>query len=145
MKFKIESRPNPLRQLDNIRQLKASLKPIRADEEGKFLDVLLEHCYILNKAIGKDFSLRDHQHIDLRCDVYFNIPLVSSASVGNGSNAWLQEYDKSGGGAMLNDKKELGQYLQGLESIPSVIQPVKLELSQKIGDAKSKFVYEVMG
>ncbi|GMN04626.1 hypothetical protein MTsPCn5_00140 [Croceitalea sp. MTPC5] len=145
MKFRIESRPSPLRQLDNFKQLKPVLKPIKADESGKFLDLLLEHCMILNRAIGKDFSLSDHSHIDISCDVYFNIPLVSSASVGNGSNAWLQEYDKSGGGAMLNDKKELGQYLQGLESIPSVIQPVKLELSQKIGDAKSKFVYEVMG
>jgi len=144
MKFKIESQPNSLRQLDNIKQLKASLKPIKADEGGKFLDALLEHCYTLNKAIGKDFSLQDHQHIDLRCDVYFNIPLVSSACVGNGSNAWLQQYQKNEHGMMFENKKELGEYLQGLERIPSTIIPVKLELTQRIGDAKSKFAYELL-
>jgi len=99
MKFKIESKPSPLRQLDNIRQLKTSLKPIKADEGGKFLDVLLAHCYTLNNAIGKDFSI---------------------------------------------PKKELGEYLQSLESIPNLIIPIKLELTQKIGDAKSKFVYELI-
>lgn len=145
MKFKIESKPSPLRQLDNFKQLKSSLKPIKADEGGKFLDVLLAHCYTLNNAIGKDFSLQDHQHISLICEVHFNIPLISSASVGNGSNAWLQEYDKSGSGMMFETKKELGEYLQSLESIPNLIIPIKLELTQKIGDAKSKFVYELVG
>jgi len=47
----------------------------------------------------------DHQHISLICEVHFNIPLISSASVGNGSNAWLQEYDKSGSGMMFETKK----------------------------------------
>lgn len=145
MKFKIESKPGPLRQLDNIKQLKSILKPIKADERGKFLDVLLAHCYSLNNAIGKDFSIQDHQHISLSCEVHFNIPLISSASVGNGSNAWLHEYDKTGSGIMFETKKELGEYLQSLESIPNLIIPIKLELTQKIGDAKSKFVYELVG
>lgn len=144
MKFKIESKPRPLRQLNNIRQLKTSLKPIKADENGKFLENLLEHCMTINRAIGKDFSLADHSHIDISCDVYFNIPLVSSAQVGNGSNAWLHEYQKNEHGVMFENKKELGEYLQSLERIPSTIIPIKLELTQRIGDAKSKFVYEIV-
>lgn len=144
MKFKIESKPSPLRQLDNFKQLKTALKPIKADENGKFLEVLLEHCIIINRAIGKDFNLVDHSHIDISCDVYFNIPLVSSAQVGNGSNAWLHEYQKNEHSTMLENKKELSEYLQKLERIPSTIIPVKLELTQRIGDAKSKFVYEIV-
>ena len=142
MKFRIESKPSPLRQLDNFKQLKTVLKPIKADESGKFLEVLLEHCVTLRRAIGKDFGLADHSHIDIGCDVYFNIPLVSSAQVGNGSNAWLHEYQKNEHGVMFENKKELGEYLQKLERIPNTILPIKLELTQKIGDAKSKFVYE---
>ncbi|GMN08435.1 hypothetical protein MTsPCn5_38240 [Croceitalea sp. MTPC5] len=144
MKFKIESKPSALRQLDNFKQLKTVLKPIKADESGKFLDALMEHCMLINRAIGKDYSLADHTHIDISCDVYFNIPLVSSAQVGNGSNAWLHEYHKNEHGTMFENKKELGEYLQGLERIPSTIIPIKLELTQRIGDAKSKFVFEVL-
>ena len=144
MKFKIESKPSPLRQLDNFKQLKTALKPIKADENGKFLEALLEHCMIINRAIGKDFSLADHSHIDISCDVYFNIPLVSSAQVGNGSNAWLHEYQKNEHGVMFENKKELGEYPQKLERIPSTIIPIKLELTQRIGDAKSKFIYEIV-
>ncbi len=145
MKFKIESKPSPLRQLDNFRQLKNALKPIKADEEGKFLDALLQHCIQLHSAIGKDYSLADHDHMDIRCEVHFNIPLSSLAWIGNGSHRCLQELNKGGNGATFDAKKELGLYLQGLESIPSIIQPVKLELTQKIGEAKSRFVYELVG
>ncbi len=145
MKFKIASKPSPLRQLDNIKQLKSVLKPIKTDADGKFLNALMQHCGILNKCIGKDFSLSDHDYIDLRCDVFFNIPLVSSATIGSGSNSFLQEYEKSGVGTTFMEKKDLAQFLHGTESLPSTIVPVKLEFSQKIGDAKSKFVYELVG
>ncbi|WP_136468008.1 hypothetical protein [Flagellimonas onchidii] len=145
MKFKIESKPSPLRQLDNIKQLKTVLKPIKTDKDGKFLDTLLIQCDLLHKTIGKDFSSSDHDHIDIRCDVFFDIPLSSIAWVGNGSDYFLQESNKNSGEAIFRDKKELGEYLQGLERIPSIIMPIKLELSQKIGDAKSKFTYELIG
>lgn len=145
MKFRIESKPSPLRQLDNFKQLKIALKPIKADEGGKFLDVLLTHCAMLKSAIGKDFSLADHQHVAIRCDVYFNIPLVSSAGVGGETDSGLQKYGKNGIRTMFENKKELGEYLQGLDRIPSIILPNKLELTQKIGDTKSKFVYELIG
>ena len=145
MKFKIESKPSPLRQLDNFRQLKNALKPIKADVEGKFLDILLQHCAQLHYAIGKDYSSADQDHMEIRCEVHFNIPLSSLAWIGNGSHRCLQEFSKNGNGATFEGRKELGVYLQGLESIPSIIQPVKLELMQKIGDAKSRFVYELVG
>lgn len=143
MKFKIESKPNPLRQLDNFKQLKTVLKPIKADENGKFLDALFAHPDMLKKAVGKDFGLADHEHISIHCDVYFNIPMVSSAQI-HGYHSWLQKYHKNENGAMLETKKELGEYLHGLECIPSTIIPIKLELTQRIGGAKSKFVYEVV-
>ena len=145
MKFKIESKPSPLRQLDNFKQLKNALKPIKADEEGKFLDSLFQHCEQLHSAISKDYDVADHEHMDIRCEVHFNIPLSSVAWIGNGSHRCLQESNKSGNGATFDGKKELGAYLQGLESIPSAIRPVKLELTQKIGDARSRFVYELIG
>ncbi|RDY58418.1 MULTISPECIES: hypothetical protein [Flavobacteriaceae] len=145
MKFRIESKPSPLRQLDNFRQLKVALKPIKADEGGKFLDVLLTHCAMLRSAISKDFSLADQEHVAISCDVYFNIPLVSSASVGGETISRLQKYGKNGIRTIFENKKELGEYLQGLDRIPSIILPNKLELMQKIGDAKSKFVYELVG
>jgi len=127
MKFRIESKPSPLRQLDNFRQLKVALKPIKAS------------------AISKDFSLADQEHVAISCDVYFNIPLVSSASVGGETISRLQKYGKNGIRTIFENKKELGEYLQGLDRIPSIILPNKLELMQKIGDAKSKFVYELVG
>ncbi len=145
MKFRIESKPSPLRQLDNFRQLKVALKAIKADEGGRFLDALLTHCAILKSAIGKDFSSADQEHVAIRCDVYFNIPLVSSAGVGGETASGLQKYGKNGIQAMLENKKELGEYLQGLDRIPSIILPNKLELTQRIGAAKSKFVYELIG
>ncbi|KQC28659.1 hypothetical protein AAY42_01115 [Flagellimonas eckloniae] len=131
--------------MDNFRQLKNGLKPIKADVEGRFLDALLQHCVQLHNAIGKDYSVADHDHMEIRCEVFFNIPLSSLAWIGNGTHRCLQELRKDGNGAKFDTKKELAVYLQGLESIPSIIKPVKMELIQKIGDAKSRFVYELVG
>ncbi len=144
MKFKIESKPSTLKQFDTIRPLKTLLKPIKADEGGKFLDALLAHCKLLYTTISKDCSPSDLDHIDFKCEVFFNIPLSSVAWVGNnGGHRFLAEVKKNGNRATFEDKKELGTFFQDLPSIPSIIKPIKLELSQKIGDAKSKFVYEV--
>ncbi len=85
-------------------------------------------------------------YIDFKCEVFFNIPLSSVAWIGNnGGHRFLSEVNKNGNGATFEDKKDLGVFLQGLPSIPNIIKPIKLELSQKIGDTKSKFVYEVVG
>ncbi|WP_350288969.1 hypothetical protein [uncultured Croceitalea sp.] len=145
MKFNIESRPNPLRQLDNFKQLKTVLKSIKADQDGKFLNALLMHCESLHNVIAKDFHIADHEHIDIQCEVFFNFPLSSIAWIRKGSHHCLRQFDKSGVEATFKERKELSRYLQSLEHIPSLIVPIKLELTQKIGDAKSKFVYEVVG
>ena len=146
MKFKIESKPNPLGQFDNIKQLKTLLKPIKADEGGKFLDTLITHYKTLYSSISKDYNSSDLDYIDFKCEVFFNIPLSSVAWIGNkGGHRFLSEVNKNGNGATFEDKKDLGVFLQSLPSIPNIIKPIKLELSQKIGDTKSRFVYEVIG
>ena len=71
-------------------------------------------------------------------------PWSPQLQIGNGSNAWLHEYQKNEQGVMFENKKELGEYLQKMEHIPSTIIPIKLELTQKIGDTKSKFIYEIV-
>lgn len=144
MKFKIETKPNPLRQLDNFKQLKTVLKPIKTDEQGKFLDTLLHHCELLHSVIGRNYGSSDYDYFEIHCEVYFNLPLVSIAFLGNSSHRSLEEFDKSGTGTTFEKRNELGEFLQKLESIPNSIEPVRLELTQKIGGAKSKYVYEVM-
>lgn len=145
MKFKIETIPNPLRQLDNIRLLRNILKPIKADETGKFLEELRRHPKAVMETIGRGFGESEEEHLQMVCTIYFNLPLVSNAQIdtkGRGSHLLGKNGDAPG--VSLDDKKDLFKYLQAMDRIPSMIRPTKLVFEQCIGNAKSTLVYSIV-
>ena len=142
--LKIETQPNPLKQFDNIKYLKKLVKPIKTDRKGNFIEKLFTQSSLLNTYIGKNFSLYEHKFINLKCNLIYNIPIITSALINeNGSNSYISEIvENDECSVMFENKKELSDFLHNLEYLPEKIIPIRLEFEQKILKTKSQFIYE---
>jgi hypothetical protein len=123
----------------NISCFKKVLKPIKVTNTEKFLDNLIKRADLIQRCLDRDFSLEDHEHIDLSCEITCNIPLLFSAHIGNGSNCWITAEKKCGESLQDHrDKKELLGYLESI-ILPDKIVFKTLVLNQRIRNHKSVF------
>lgn len=144
MEYKIITNPNPLSHFDIIKSFKKILKPIKTDSKGKFIDKLFNHSEIMSECLSRNFTIQDIDLVNVKSDVYYNIPLTSLAWFGmNGGNHCIGEYDEEQGAlTVFKHKKDLDTFLQSIY-LPEKIEIKRLELNLEIMNTKSQFVFEM--
>lgn len=139
MRINITKETDVLKILD-ISSFKKVLKPIKVTNTEKFLDCLIERASLLCSCLGRNFTLEDHEHIDLHCEITANVPFVFSAHIGNGANCWITAEKECGESLQEHrDKKELLGYLESI-ILPNQIVFKTLKLNQRIRNCKSSFI-----
>lgn len=147
MKLKIYKKPNPLKVFDKVSKLKKLLKPIKVSNNDDFIDKLLLKPMEILHIINDGFSIEDHYHININCNVKCNIPIEFSAHIGeHGSNAWIigekpdgTSIDNSFGG----QREDVVEVLENLR-LEKLIVFTEIELSQVIGNSSSVFKYKLL-
>ncbi len=142
--MKIYKKPNPLKVFDKVSKLKKILRPIKIENNEKFIENILNKPVEILHLIGEGYSLEDHKYIDLNCKIQCNIPIEFSAQIGNGANCWITGgkpneeslYD-------TNDKSGLMEILEELD-LPDKIIFTEIELTQVIQNSKSEFKYKLL-
>lgn len=146
MDLKVYSKPNPLKVFDKVSKLKKLVKPIKVESNDKFIEKLLSKPKEILDIIGSGFSIEDHNHINIKCELKCNLPISFSAQRSHGgANCWVlgqkldgTDIDNSFG----NTKSNLIEVLENLE-LPSKIIFTEVEMTQEIGSSTSVFNYKL--
>lgn len=143
MELKIYTKPNPLKVFDKVSKLKKLLKSIKVENNDKFIERLLSKPSEILSLLSEGYSLEDHNHINLNCEIKCNIPIQFSAQIGNGANCWITG-EKPNGESLYDDKDKTG-LVEILESIdlPDKIIFTEVELTQIVQNSKSEFKYNL--
>lgn len=143
MEYQIKTSPNFLSHFEIIKSFKRILKPIKTDKKGNFIDQLFKHPEIIYKYISHNFGIQEIDEIDIKCDIYYNISLTSTAWFGkNGGNSCIGEKCEKGFMTVFENKKELEDVLKS-DYLPEKIAIKRIELKQEILNTKSKFEFEI--
>ncbi len=134
--------PNPFKILKNISCFKKILKGFKVSDENTLLDVLMYQPKLIHSCMTKGFNIEDADFFKLSCNVYYNIPLVSSAWFGSEKGYALKQSTKSHSPAPNFEREQLLNFIK-TEELPNKIIPIHLEMRQTIDDIESVFTFKI--